>query len=224
MEWSGISLGSFSPTIGSVKAFAQEIGPETEKRILQIVVSSYAVLHGKCLVTSNWEEDRITEALYEEILVVWSCSSHSAKNWKPVHQFPVFPKKSVRGTAPSIDFVFSKGYETQLYFAFECKIVNHTNKTLTGNYVRLGMNRYVSEVYSAQMPRGGMIGYTFDRQISLIVQEINSEIMNRPPLTNKDFLINGTINLSGFSDLFVSNHIRNPSRTPFMIYHLFLTF
>jgi hypothetical protein len=174
---------------------------------------------------SNWDEDRITEALYEEIIVVWRGSScpHTL-TLKPVHQFPVFPKKFSRGKAPSIDFVFSKGYETQIYFAFECKIVDAANGALISNYVKLGMDRYITEKYSAKMSKGGMIGYAFYQQISLIVEKINNEIKNQGTLTEKDFLTCGVININGFHNMFISMHTRNPSGTPFMIYHFFLTF
>ncbi|MCJ7631329.1 hypothetical protein MUP77_02840, partial [Candidatus Bathyarchaeota archaeon] len=190
MEWPAISLGRISNTIGSPGQFAQVIGLETEKKILRMVIESYKILVNKKIVQQNWEEDNITAVLCSEIIRLWRSIPQSSPVYGliPLPQFPVFPKPLKRGRAPTIDFVILRGYVEQVYFAFECKIVDYNNQNLISEYIDNGMKRYISGYYSLKMMAGGMIGYMFNNKVALTVDAINIKIKTRPDLSEKDCL------------------------------------
>ena len=177
-------------------------------------------------MTNTWDEDRITADLYTEIIFAWRDEPKASctHNLAPHSQFPLYPKENKAGSPRKIDFVFRKGYEEQVYFAFECKIVDHNNGNLTYKYVKLGMRRYIEGNYASKMPAGGMIGYMFNDQITPTVDTINSQILSQVGMSANDYLNKGSIQIDGFGDVFISNHIRTKDCTHFMIYHLFFPF
>lgn len=211
-------------TIGSPKVFADAIGPETVNKILEIVITSYYSLLSKDQeINSDWEEDRITADLFTEVTFVWKASqSSSIDGYSPHPQFPIYPKQNRFGSPRKIDFVFRKGYEEQLYFAFECKKVDRSDGTLTRKYVRLGMQRYINCNYSAKMTFGGMIGFLFNDQIDLTAEAINNKI-EEEGMSRSDYLSKIRSLSNAFNNLYESCHTR-VDNSHFIIYHLFLVF
>ena len=175
------------------------------------------------VVKSQWEEDQITSELYLQILYVWKAvSKESLSGFAPQSQLPVYPKKSKRGKAPSIDFAFRHGYEDRIYFAFECKRVDHTKNSLISGYIKEGILRFINEVYSTSVSRGGMIGYLFSDTVGVAVEAINEKIKDK--LSQNDCLIQKANALDDFQNLFFSQHIRSNLGDSFGIYHLFFVF
>jgi hypothetical protein len=199
------------------------IGPRVEKQILRMVVAAHSVLQGLKVVQTDWDEDRITRDLCTQITIIWKqLPSQLVSNLVPTPQFPVHPKASKVGRAPTIDFVFWRGYNEQVYFAFECKKVEHIDSKLITGYVEEGMKRYVQEIYASKMSRGGMIGYTFNDQIDMIIEAINARIRASDDLSGVDCLRQE--GLDGFRDMYLSSHIRKITRSKFLVYHLILAF
>lgn len=176
-------------------------------------------------VQQDWEEDRITSALCIELNKLWRSITYKSTlyDFVPQPQYPLFPKQSNIGKAPTIDFVFVNGYINQLYFAFECKIIDHGNPRLIIEYIKNGMYRFISGYYSNNTFAGGMLGYTFGKNISQTVGKINLKISKRKGLTNGDCLrIDNTLLECDF--LYKSKHKRISDGQLFTIRHLFLVF
>jgi len=220
-----MSIGGSSGSFGSPTQLAEVIGPRAERRILRIVAAAYETLSGMGRVDNSWDEDRITKDLCTQIALIWrQVSPSSVSNLVPMPQFPIHPKPSRRGRAPTIDFVFWRGYSEEVYFAFECKLVDDSDQSSLSEYIDEGMNRYIEGKYAIRMPRGGMVGYLFYSQVNATANAINSEMLAHSGFSQNDFLTQATFTLNGFKDLYVSSHIRRNTRTPFKIYHLFLVF
>lgn len=212
-------------TIGKPSALAKVIGPRVQNKIICLVIRAHNILAGTHRVQQDWEEDRITSALGIEISNLW----RSLRRCSPVHsytpqtQFPLFPKLSKRGKARTIDFVFLKGYTEQVYFAFECKIVNHSDTKLITEYIDNGMNRYISGYYSTNLFVGGMIGYMFNNEVVLTVNRINYKIQTCGNLSANDCL-KQDITIQGWEYLYESKHRRLTDNNEFAIRHLFFAF
>lgn len=205
---------------------ASLIGPDAEREVLQVVVISYIDLRGKNIIQNNWEEDRITKELYQEILIFWRQTATTSPVYPliPHSQYPLYPKVTKIGRAPAIDFVFRRGFEEEAYFAFECKLLDHSDRRLVREYVEEGMKRYITGKYSSKMSFGGMVGFMFSNSTKLTVDAINTEISDGGELTIADCLAKGTVKFNGFQDMYTSNHMRSTTGTPFLIYHLFFVF
>lgn len=70
--------------------------------------------------------------------------------------------------AARIDFKFLAGFDEDMYFAFECKLLRIPQssgraKPNTTSYVRSqGMGRFITGKYAPGQPHGAMIGYVMD--------------------------------------------------------------
>jgi len=213
-----MSLNHIFGTMGDISKFAQEIGPDTDEALIDVVVESYKLLCKENTVKEDLSEDEITLELYTNIQHVWR---RTRLNAIPIHQYPIFPKKKVRGRPPTIDFVFIRGFSEYSYFAFECKLVNDKDSRLIREYVTEGMLRFISGKYAQNESIGAMVGYLFNCKVPIVVDMINSEILKK--MNNLDCLKNKTP-IGGFNDVYLSCHVKKQYNTKININHLFFSF
>lgn len=193
--------------------------------MIEIIIKAHTKLVNTNQVQQGWEEDRITSALFIEINRLWRLITYRSTlyDFVPQPQYPLFPKQSKVGKAPTIDFVFVNGYINHLYFAFECKLVDYGNSRLITEYIKNGMYRFISGYYSNNTLEGGMLGYTFSKNIPKTVVRINLKISERSSLNKSDCLKRENT-LSGGNYLYKSKHTRISDGQLFTIRHLFLAF
>lgn len=213
-----------SSFFGDPLQFGKGFVPQLQDKVFAIIISAYRELETSCKVTSEWEEDQITSELFDYIQIIWKNDiSDAASAFLPKHQGPIYPKPNKKGRAPTIDIVFTTHYGERTYFGFECKLVERGNSSQLTNYVTEGMKRYIEEKYSKDSNKGAMIAYTFEENVDLLIEAINSKISKIGGLAESDFITNGVTPLSEFNAIYFSHH-RRKSRGAFDIFHLIFRF
>ena len=188
------------------------------------MVNAYQELQKQNTVKSNWEEDQITDELYNFIQITWKEDlSEAANSVIPKHQSPKYPKMKKKGRAPTIDIVFKSRYFERRFLCFECKLVAHSNRSQLVDYIREGMMRYINEKYSNEEPIAAMIGYTFENAVDLIVNAINNKILKLDGLTQSDKIIEKRFDFTDFANSYFSRHSRK-TKCPIELIHMFFTF
>jgi len=220
MEGRAVTIDKIGTTLGDPKILASEIGPNNDKQLVNVVIQAYFALRNTSIVNNTWHEDKITRELYVQIQIY---VIKNGINTIPIHQYPIFLKKSKRGRPPTIDFVFRKGFIETSYLGFECKIINSNNSNSIQEYIDEGMYRFIGSKYSPHEKVGGMIGYTFNNDVSTCVNEINIKIDKHKILNKMDCLL--ALNLiKGFKNLYISKHKKGNLSESFLIYHIFMFF
>lgn len=79
-----------------------------------------------------------------------------------------------------IDLRLRHGHLESVYFAFECKRLNvikgGRRESLSNDYVKAGMMRFITSKYAATLFQGGMIGYVMDGDVPFAVKAVDSSI------------------------------------------------
>lgn len=214
-----MSLQNLPHSIGDLRILAKEICPDTDEVIIGIVIEGYRLLYSENVVQKNWSEDMITLQLYMRIQKAWKRTKLTAI---PVHQYPIFIKKKPLGRPPTIDFAFHRGFLDSSYFGFECKLVNDSDPMLIREYVgKNGMLRFISGKYATEESIGGMVGYLINSKVSVVVELINKEILNK--MSNSDCL-NIRTPIKGFNHAYSSTHTKSGHGTSINLNHLFFPF
>jgi hypothetical protein len=214
---------SLKPSRAPVE-FAKTLGPIAENVIIRAILDAYNKLRNEKVVDSKWIEDKITIALYENLLRIWKSKPSI---WPtPLYQLPLFPEVRTRGKPPTLDLAFSygKSYLKKPYFAFECKIIGYKRLETIAYYIEEGMCRYIEEKYASKMEIGGMLGYALNNQMTSIVQKINGRIKKHRNLHPVECLIHDATRFKPFQDYYVSRHSRRKSHKKIALHHLFLNF
>lgn len=194
--------------------------------MLSAIIDAYNSLLNDGVVKRDWDEDRITQSLFFNLQENWFelTTKEEREKFRPIPQFGIYPKLRKRGSSRRIDFAFSGGYkDEENYVGFECKKIASKNRRLMIGYVKEGMMRHISGVYSRKGNRGGMIGYLHEKTINPIVNGINQTIDSTSGLSKLDRISNTGVSLAGFKHIYSSSHLRG-SLPPLSLYHLFMSF
>lgn len=218
MEGKVISLDIESISVGSPQQLASEIGPNNDQQILRVVIFSYTALREEKIVDESWPEDKITRELCVRIQIY---KEKICINEIPIHQYPIYVKKKKMGRAPTIDFVFRKGFEESRYFGFECKIVNDKKVASIREYIDGGMNRFLSGKYAKNEKVGGMVAYLINCELLDCVSKINEKVTNKLGIEN---CLSEMRLIGEFDGLYTSKHKRLKLLDNFQIYHIFMCF
>lgn len=194
--------------------------------MLNAIINAYNLLLNDGIVKRDWDEDRITQALFFNLQENWFdlTTKKEREKFRPIPQFGIYPKLGKRGSSRRIDFAFSGGYkDEENYVGFECKKIASKNRRLMVGYVKEGMMRHISGAYSRKGKLGGMIGYMHERTINPIISGINLTIVSTNGLSSSDRISNTGMSLAGFKHIYSSSHVRG-SLPPISLYHLFMSF
>lgn len=173
-----------------------------EQKCFQLLIGAYQILLTEKVVQSDWEENDISQALYEKIDI-----DTRRFKWKIVafREFHL-PQNTVkvRGFAnklPRIDLIMSNifGNLDCKYFC-EAKRLKETDSNLKRAYIGEGMDRFISKKY----PIGCMLGYLLDGDLDNTIKGINS-------LLDKDNRKAETLSLTvntKFKFYYESNHTK----------------
>jgi hypothetical protein len=138
----------------------------------QLLVEAYKTSLKEKVIKLNWEENDISQELYEKI----EANTKRLKwNITPFREFYLPHKgKKVKGFAnklPRIDLRMSNisGKLEYKYFC-EAKRLNEKDSKLKRAYINEGMDRFISEKY----PMGCMLGYLLEGKITETIKGINS--------------------------------------------------
>ena len=119
-------------------------------------------------------------------------------------------------------------YNTEAYYIIECKRLN--NKNLRGNsglnaeYVKNGMNRFVTGYYSSHYNTNGMIGFVVDDlDIDNNYENINHVLNTHYPQINVTALLEEAQFIENFRHQYISIHLTKFNRN-IILYHLMLDF
>lgn len=145
--------------------------------ILDLIVESWKTFTPP--IKPKIVEDRITRKFCTHLRTHKDRSIHFFKIWSQ----PELLSKEGRLTGKP-DLIFSPfNNDEEQYFAFECKLLNKTDKRgvwspLSGKYIDDGLMRYISGQYSGG-EHGGMIGYVVDGDTVKAIKCVNDAIEKR---------------------------------------------
>ena len=126
-------------------------------------------------------EDCITENIVLELLndkylrnVIYYCES----------QFSVLSERDsgVYYSKGKLDFAIIFDRDKKIYLGYEAKRLNvnfgEVKHSLATEYVTNGVNRFVTEQYSENLPMGCMLGYVYDKNINDLPKKIEKKLKN----------------------------------------------
>lgn len=159
-----------------------------EQKCCRLIIEAYQTLLKEQVVQLDWEENDISQELYEKIdenpkRLKWNITpfreSSLSQNIKK--------EKGFANKLPRIDFKMSNIYRKLEYKYFcEAKRLKEKDSKLKRGYVNEGMDRFISKKY----PMGCMMGYVIEGEIAGTLKGINSilekdgrnaEILDRKP-------------------------------------------
>jgi len=203
--------------------------------IREITVAGYHSMRSKARPQREWEEDTFTINLKDHIRPLVRHHPLAIQVQTQVHVYTEkmksgeeSPKKAVK-----IDLHLSDldaDYE-RIYFAWEAKRVtdrrlDKEQEHLISKYISEGIFRFIDEEYARDVSNAGMLGYILTGEPSDIVAAINASMQQSQrcrPLQSADHLLPAAP-IATFTDVYQSQHTREPSKTPIHLTHLFLTF
>ena len=207
-------------SVGNIQDLARVIGPKIDHDIFKIVVESYRMLYSRNVVNENWEENQITLHLCKCISERWN-ESYLRKILYFIHQYPVYPKPHNIGGAPTIDFVFDKGFEKICYFAFECKLLKENENRRYLLYVTEGVQRFTEGKYSSETFAGSMIGYISSGETSKVILRVKEKVDLESNIISE---MKVSFPINNFIEHYKSIHIWKSGISPFHLHHIFFTF
>jgi len=209
---------NIEPTrLGSPDQLASEIGSNSDKCLLEVVIYAYIELRKTSNIDKTWPEDRITRELCVQIQIYIEKNQIKAI---PIHQYPIFLNKKRRGRPPTIDFVFRKGFEESHYFGFECKLLDDNIPNSVQEYVDEGVNRFLSGKYSHGQKAGGMVGYLIKCKRLKCVKAVDKQMKH---ITGSNHNLTKKALVKGFNGLYMSKH-KQINLKIFELYHIFMNF
>ena len=117
-----------------------------------------------------------------------------------------------------------------IYFCLESKrlnvLTNGRLRTYASEYVRLGMQRFVTGQYSRMVRHGGMIGYVLDGNVSIAMTNVEANIRRHHEelrTTSSGALFLQSSVLIGDSRLRETKHQRALETFVFRIHHMFVS-
>lgn len=179
-----------------------------EQNCFWLIIEAYQTSLTEKVIQLNWEENDISQELYEKIDV-----NPKRLKWNitPFREFylPQNTKKE-KGFAnklPRIDFRMSNIFGKLEYKYFcETKRLKEKDSKLKRAYIDEGMDRFISEKY----PMGCMLGYLLEGTIEKTVNGINSLLekdkRNSETLSSKPNKLLKTYYESNHSDIGILKH------------------
>lgn len=83
------------------------------------------------------------------------------------------------------------------------------------------MHRFISGKYASEESIGGMVGYVINCEISVVVQLINIDILDK---MNKSDCLNIRAPIKGFNYAYISRHTKIGYNVSIDLNHLFFSF
>ncbi len=127
------------------------------------------------------------------------------------------------------DIVFFPGHDGDLYFCLEAKRlnarVNGVMKSLADEYVKEGMQRFVTGKYSRHVHHAGMLGYVLDGDVSRAMANVLKNIRRQHVSLGMDPPGNWmeSPHRPGDPHARQTEHRRTHTPTRFQLHHLFVT-
>lgn len=139
------------------------------------------------LILDSWETFKMPTRRLEVPITKKFCAHLCSNKDRSIHFFRIDWESYVLDEGGEvkgrIDLRFSEGYDENVYFSLECKLlrVNRPSgfASLAGKYVTEGMFRYFNGQYAAGLDKGGMLGYVMDGQIDAAIDDVSTAIENR---------------------------------------------
>ena len=164
-------------------------------------------------------EDEITEELVKEMNVIWS-GSRITKSLVPISQKIDKTLAKNRGRSPTIDICFRDRWEKEVFFGFECKLLEEGDGRLYNEYIVSGLYRYLEGKYCSQGSAGSLIGYVKVGRLDVIIKEVKTRVDKEKILRTMDL----AASIDGFKEHYVSTHSRDRGLPHFSVHHLFFLF
>lgn len=204
--------------LGDAKDLAQKLGEAGINKLLEVVCCAYQSLRNNNLITAGMSEDEITEELAIQVDVICRQSSMPI-NIASIPQKIDRKLAKQKGKSPAIDFCFRHTWVKDAYFGFECKILAEANTTLSKEYIKEGVCRYLDGKYCSKGSASSMVGYVKSGNLTVIIQDI-IERVNKERIVR---LMSKSSTIGIFDEHYLSTHNRL-NNSNFDIQHLFFNF
>jgi hypothetical protein len=144
-----------------------------EQKCCQLIIEAYQTSLTEKVIQLNWEENDISQELYEKIDV-----NPKRLKWNitPFREFyspqNVKKEKGFANKLPRIDLRMSNIFSGKLEYKYFCeaKRLKEKDSKLKRAYIDEGMDRFISKKY----PMGCMLGYLLEGKTSETIIGINS--------------------------------------------------
>lgn len=208
-------------SIGSAAPLAQELVPEIEEAILDLVVDGFNRWRAERFVRYRDHEDDYTVRLVRRMNDV-----RRERNLALVPRYQhvepsdaMFEGREDPARAPHIDVTVSWDFlADDAYFSIECKRLAPND--LARRYVTEGMARFARGYYGAKSGTGGMVGYIIRGSAPEVLRRVNMNVERSPHFGSGDVL-KPAKSMRTLKTVYTSSHIRGSPFLPIRITHLF---
>lgn len=200
---------------------AKRIGKNGVVEVLSVMWQGYDDLHAENVITSDMNENSITQEWYLRVNERWHQENRASRisvRLSPTVQYEDDTLAKTRGQSPAIDFCFRAWSKDEGYFGAECKNLYDHDKKHIKRYVSTGVNNYTSGRYGSKSTVSSMIGYVLTGDISKIVDDLCKEIATTKPRTNL------TRALGTRDAQYKTTHVRTLDGELITLYHLLFDF
>lgn len=148
-----------------------------DQRFTEKIVDNWA----KCrsLVSPSSKEDDITNNL---VNLLWRDREVRRIGWPELQFIPLEPLGNMGGVIGKgyIDIALILDNNRDIYIAYECKKLNVTYQgkraSLATPYVKEGLNRFIEQQYSRNLPMACMLGYVMDGKVEDALGKVHNAI------------------------------------------------
>lgn len=200
---------------------AKKLGKNGVVEVLSVMWQGYDDLRAENVITSDMNENTITEEWYLRVNERWHQENRASRitvRLSPIVQYEDDTLASPQGQPPTIDFCFRAWSKDEGYFGAECKNLYDHDKKHIKRYVSTGVNNYTSGRYGSKSTVSSVIGYVLTGKIPEIVDDLSKEIATTKPRTNLTRVF-GTRDAQ-----YKSTHIRTLDGELIILYHLLFNF
>lgn len=200
---------------------AKKLGKNGVIEVLSVLWAGYYALRADDIISSEMDENEITEEWYLRINEIWHKENRALRvsvKLAPVLQHGDKALAKSVGQPPTIDFCFRTWETKDEYFGVECKNLYESDQSYIKRYVETGVGNYISGRYGSRSSVSSVAGYLLSGTPDIIISELRKEISSVSPRLNL------TRELLTSDEQYKSMHVRKIDGICITIHHLFLDF
>lgn len=164
---------------------ALKLGPQGIRKLLEIMWIAYNDLNIEAVVTSDFDENAITQEWFMRIQRRWAPETSAFRIiLYPVQQYEDNTLAKKQGQKPTIDFCFRGWNRYEGYFGAECKILMNGKRIKYKRYIKTGIQNFTSGRYGSKCSTSAMIGYIVKGPVPEVIEELKQYIEQINPISS----------------------------------------
>lgn len=196
------------------------LGPSAISTILDLVCMAYHLTKDRDAIQPGMDEWEINEQLSTAIAILSRHLPEASFAFCPLPEKPIPRSTHGKGKPSSIDISFKYGFNRDVYYGMECKILREGDHNLYREYIKNGVERFVSGTYSREMHSAAMIGYVMLGSL----KTVGSDIARRLVQSASTITVRSGICVGDLQDCLESAHRRSLAAKAIRLSHLMLDY